>query len=957
MPRKDKANGEGRAKKRIRWGRILLFLFSVMFLAVMIGGVLVAGWVFSLAKELPEITAQELAMNQTSFVYDKDGGLLGTLHAGENREVLELSEMPQLLIDTLLASEDIRFYEHFGVDVRSVARAVWVDTRDTIKNRKLTFTQGASTLTMQLVRNVVADVEETMERKVKEALLAMQFEKKYDKDEILYLYMNEIYLGPRVYGFAAAAEYYFGKKLKDITLAEAALMVGVLRNANYYSPYQQPERALNIRNTVLNSVTVYFEDEYGDAARAAMKEPIVLSETVAANLGVDYKHEWFVDYVLTEASGILTSLEIPVETLFTGGLSVYTTLDLKVQEAMEQAYADEANFMESKTGDIVESGMAIIRPSTGEIAGLVGGRMYETRRGFNRATSMQRQPGSTIKPIVAYGPAVDLGYGPGTIIDDSPFTGNYNPNNSDHTYQGRITMRKAIAGSRNVCAVKMLQTIGTQVGWQYAVNMGLPLDESDAYNSAMALGGVARGVSPLDMAGAFSTYANNGIYTKPYCVAKIVDVHGNTIYEADPLRRQVVSPQTAYLMTDMLTTAVAAGTGGNARLANWPTAGKTGTVELPSAKEDPDYAGKRGTKDIWFAGYTPELCGVVWMGYDNKKDADGNIQYMPTVFGGGAPAKLWKSVMTICHEGLEVKQFSRPSTGLASISIDLKSGLLPSDLTPADFYGSELFNAAHVPTEKSDIWTVVEICADTNNLATDFCPNKTTAVKMRVEEGVELSTKVADYGWYAPVYYCTEHTTMQGNLNAAYICTDPLHGVERVLANVPGFGGSGGCPSEYVSLRYYGAASMPSKYCALAGHEISGGVSNPFQPPIGGDSGGTTGGSSGGSTGGSSGSSGGYATDEVGAPILQTPYSLAAYPSTNGCLLSWTADNDPFLTTYRIQKITDGDEATEIRYSVNGYSFDDNYVEAGHTYTYRVYAYNETYNVTSGWSQSVSFTP
>ncbi|MCL1975016.1 MAG: PBP1A family penicillin-binding protein [Firmicutes bacterium] len=975
MPHKAKKRSMRRPKKGIRWGYILLFLLIVIMIAALIGGVMGAGWIAGLRQELPEITADDLQMNQTSYVYDKTGRQIGTLHAGENRVTVELADMPPFLIDALIATEDIRFYEHNGVDFRSVMRALVVDARDSLKNKELTFTQGASTITMQLIRNVVADTQKKLDRKVKEALLALEFEKSYSKDDILYLYMNEIYLGQRTYGFHSAANYYFAKDLKDISLSEAALMVGVLRNAEYYSPYRQPERALGVRNTVLNNLIIYNEEKYGAVARAAMKEELVLSKA-PDNIGTDYMHPWFVDNVLTEATNILLQLDMPAESLFTAGLHVYTTLYPKVQVAMENAYADDENFkqVEGKTGDIVESGMAIVNPHTGEICGLVGGRRYGAKRGFNRATSSQRQPGSSIKPVVAYGPALDLGYGPGFVLDDAPFTGaKYDPGNSDRAYQGRVTMRRALMGSRNTCAVRMLQTIGTQTGWSYAVNMGLPLSEEDAYYSSIALGGITRGVSPLDMAGAFATFANGGIYTKPYSVAKILDARGNIIYEADPLQRVVMSEQAAYLLTDMLISAVAGGTGTAARLSDWPTAGKTGTVELPSDVKE--YAGKSGHKDIWFAGYTPELCGAVWMGYDNMLDAEKNVQYLPRVYGGGPTAQLWKVIMTACHEGMEVTQFKRPE-GLAAISIDTKSGKLPSALTPPEFLGSELFDNRYVPTEESDIWQVVELCADSETLAGEYCPNKITSVRMVVdlEEGKEISTKVADYYLYAPQAYCTLHTVPQGDLYSVYICTDPRHGAERVLANVPAYGMSGGCPQEFIALRYYGAAYLPSKICDLTDHALEGfsqGVldTNPTNPYLPANSVNTDNnqgtnlgiitdtnhdtnyGTTSGNTSGSI-----YPTDENGVPVLQTPNSLAVFPSGKGCLLSWAGHNDPATTIYIIQKVTDDEEETAIKYQVTGaYSFDDDDVRLGHTYTYRLYAYNAEFGVTSGWSQRINF--
>ncbi|MCL1906210.1 MAG: penicillin-binding protein, partial [Clostridiales bacterium] len=337
MPKKTKKNSMRRPKRGIRWGYILLFLLIIIMMASLIGGVMVAGWVFGLAKELPEITADDLIMEQNSYVYDRYGRQLGMLHAGQNRDTVELADMPPFLIDAVLASEDIRFYDHNGVDFRSVMRAVMVDARDSIKARELTFTQGASTISMQLVRNVVADTKKSLDRKVKEALLAMEFEKNINsKDEILYLYMNMIYLGPRIYGFNSAASYYFNKELQDITLSEAALMVGILRNADYYSPYRHPERATNIRNTVLNSLIVFDEGKYGVKAAAAMKDELVVYDA-PANTGTDYEHPWFVDHVLMEATSILRNMDMPPESLFTAGLHIYTTMDPKLQTAMENA--------------------------------------------------------------------------------------------------------------------------------------------------------------------------------------------------------------------------------------------------------------------------------------------------------------------------------------------------------------------------------------------------------------------------------------------------------------------------------------------------------------------------------------------------------------------------------------------------------------------------------------------
>ncbi|MCL1817127.1 MAG: transglycosylase domain-containing protein, partial [Clostridiales bacterium] len=562
MPRKTKKRSMRKQKKGIRWGYILLFLLIIIIIVLLIGGLMAASYIIDLRKDLPVITDADIKMAQNSYVYDKTGRVLGVLHAGQDRVTVNLEKMPKFLIEAVIATEDIRFFEHVGVDTRSVMRAVVIDAKDSIKNRELTFTQGASTITMQLIRNVVADTKKSLDRKVKEALLALEFEKDYSKEYILYLYMNEIYLGQNTYGFDSASKYYFDKSVNEITLSEAALMVGLLRNPVYYSPHNHPDRAKGVRDTVLNNLIIYDEEKYSAIATAAKEDPIVLSDA-PLKTGADYEHPWFVDHVLTEATNILRDLDMPGEALFTGGLHIYTTMYPKVQVAMENAFADDENFkdVEGKTGDLVESAMAILNPTTGEICGLVGGRRYGTKRGFNRATSSQRSPGSSIKPIVVYGPALDLGYGPGYVLDDAPFNNKYNPGNSDGAYNGRVTLRRAVMGSRNTCAVRMLQTITTQVGWSYAVNMGLPLSEEDAYYSSIALGGITRGVSPLDMAGAYATFANGGIYTKPYSVLKITDAPGNTIYEVEPEIKPIMSEQAAYLLTDILVSAVSGGTG------------------------------------------------------------------------------------------------------------------------------------------------------------------------------------------------------------------------------------------------------------------------------------------------------------------------------------------------------------------------------------------------------------
>ena len=687
--------------------RVLLTLIAAVIMLGLICCLLVGGYVMAVAADLPDITAEDLITAQTSFVYDSAGNQIASLHGGENRISVPLDQMPQHLKDAVVASEDIRFYQHHGVDLRSIMRAVVVDLRDTIRNRSLSFSQGASTITMQLVKNVVEETEKTLPRKIKQALLAIEFEKHYSKDEILYYYLNEIYMAPSVFGMQAASEYYFNKDVGEITVAEAATLAAILRAPGLYDPYSNAEEVLAVRNAVLN-LMIKYDPEYEEQVVAAKAEPLVVNNGTSDEAA--YEYPWFVDYVISEAMKVLEAQGMEPELVYTGGLHIHTTLDVGIQKTLENAFADPYNFPDSYTGDIVESAMVIVETGTGKLKGLVGGREYTTRRGFNRASDMLRSPGSTIKPLVTYAPAIDLGYGAAYVINDAPLSsGGWSPNNDDMAFSGRITMRRAVMQSRNVCAVKLLMQIGAETGWEYGVKNGLPLTESDA-GLAMTLGGLTYGVSPMDMAGGFATLGNYGVHIEPYSIVDITNAMGEPIYTAEPELVEVFSAAAAYIMTDILTSAVQGGTGTNAYISGWQVAGKTGTNGLPT--EDPDYWGHSGTKDAWFCGYTTALTGAVWMGYDNKFDDDGNLQYLPSVFGGSYPALLFSNVMSDALAGYESHGWSMPS-GVSSQTVDTKTGSAPTELTPKDYITTDLVRSGMGVDGDGTKWVAAEICTDT----------------------------------------------------------------------------------------------------------------------------------------------------------------------------------------------------------------------------------------------------
>ncbi len=897
-----------RKKRRIKKMRVLLV--SVIFIIVL-AAIITAGWVLSIAATLPDVSETNLTATQSSALYDQEGELYGNLNAGENRSTVDISQMPQSLIDAFVSTEDIRFYDHFGVDVKRVFGALFKDITSRSK------AQGGSTITMQLARNaILEDQQKKLTRKVKEALLAIEIEKHYSKDEILSLYLNEIYFDGAAYGVQAASKMFFHKDVSELNLEESALLAGVIRNPGIYSPYYNMENAIKVRNTVLGNMHNYKPDVYTDDMVEEARATEINVYEKGASAG-SYAYPWFTDYVIESAVDIMDELDLDQSLIYTGGLQIYTTLDPTVQTSMEKIYSNDDNFPSSATADQVESSMVVMDVTNGEVRGVIGGRDYTTKRGFNRGVDLERQPGSTIKPIAVYGPALEAGYSPASVVNDAPttFGSSYSPKNYDGKWRGLISMRTSIMFSVNMSAVKFMQAMGSTKGWDFARKVGLPLSQDDN-NLALALGGITTGVSPLEMAGAYATFANQGVYSEPCCITMIKDAKGGILYEHRPNQTAVMSEQSAYLVTDMLMSVTTGGTGTNAKM-NRPVASKTGTVQLPNK---PEFAGKTGNKDAWFAAYTPELVGVVWMGYDNEKDDDGTIQYLKQIYGGKYPALIWKQVMTASLKDVPVKAFTMPS-GLTSVQIDTKSGLLPSSLTPTDYIKSELFNGNNVPTAISDVWEMVKICPDSGKLATDYCPNAVTRVRLK-NNGA--SSQTADYLLYTPTITCPLHTTPLTGMVAVKICTDPRHNGEEVLANIAQDGQSGGCPSEYIETKYYYPDQVPTKYCDLEDHQIVG------------------------STGGSNNG------NNKGKDELATPYNLQVSSVSTGCKLTWWDDyNDPGETLYIVERVTNSDKSAKTKFSTYGTTYTDTTVVSGNTYQYRIYAYAESSKKSSDWSTTV----
>lgn len=591
-------------------------------------------WMMSL-----DVSKLQSPLARPTYIYDKNGDKISELSSSKIDPV-SLKEVPQTLRDAVIDTEDRRFYEHKGVDAWAILRAL---VRDLHAGD---FAEGGSTITQQLAKNLFLPSDKTIHRKITEAAYALKIELTLGKDQILEEYLNQVYFGEGQWGIQNAARYYFGKNTKDLNLEESALLAGLLQAPSVYSPLNDKNKALERRNLVLSLMKDQGDISEADYQRAR-SAPIALRQGKLDNLSGKYAP--YIDYVIEEA---INRYGFTEDQLLTGGLQIYTAMDSQVQQAAEMVYADDRYFPPGKPDQKVQSGMVILDQHSGGIRGLVGYRGESPFRSFNHATQLKRQPGSVIKPLTVYGPALEKGYTPFSLLYDGPLNINgYSPNDYDYQNRGQVTMEEALQNSWNIPAVWLLNEIGLDTGLSFAQKAGLPLTEKDKTLS-LALGGISDGVSPLQMAQAYGAFANQGTMNKAYAITKITSGDGYVFAQVKPESQQVTSPQNAYTMTRLLENVVKNGTAKNADLGR-PTAGKTGSVELPNTQE---FSGiTKGAKDVWFVGYTPELTAAVWMGYD-KTDRN---HYLTTA-GGTEPAKIFRAVLSQALKNTPVTNFQVP---------------------------------------------------------------------------------------------------------------------------------------------------------------------------------------------------------------------------------------------------------------------------------------------------------
>lgn len=763
----NKNNGKNSKKKKNqpKYKKILKGTFLGILIAGLLCFVVGLGYVFAIIKSTEPLDVNAvLTLNEPSMLYDSEGQYIDNIPTEEERYKVTLDEMSQYLKDAYVAIEDERFYKHPGVDIKRTLGSA-------LRSAQYFFTgsgnvQGGSTLTQQLIKNTLLTNDVKIERKIREIYLALKLENKLSKDQILEAYLNTIPLGGKIYGVEAASKYYFEKSAKDLTLPEAAFLAGLTQAPSAYSPYdpeniEDPSIYLDRTKTVLmkmKDLGYITQEEYDEAYAFTDANQFAFSQTV-----INYKinYEWFVypalDQVREDLKEVYKYTDEEVDRLFaTGGLKIYTTMDRAMQDSTQAVLNDRSSIQQldiyanpevtDENGTPALQAAAVIMDyRTGQVKAMVGGRGEQPARSTNRAYYALRSIGSTTKPLTVYGPAIDTKtITAGTVLDDAGLPssiqskyGGYNPANWNRVSDGLITARQSLALSKNVPTVLIEDKLGIETGLAYGEKLGLVYSEESKVISTLSLGEFTGatdnpdGGNPYILASAFGTFGNNGLYTEPILYTKVVDATGKVILEPKLNQTQVFSPQTAYIMRDLLKGPLSFD-GSLAKLSNMPVIGKTGTTS--------------NVTDFLFAGLTPYYSGAVWIGYDNRNPMEG-ASY------SSSAASLWGAIMAPIHENLEYKEFDGNPGGVTSATICRDSGKLATDLCSRDQRGSrvytELFISGTEPTGVCDVHVTAKVNKNNNKLATENTPKDLIEERVFIKKA-NASPNAADYKYVLP---------------------------------------------------------------------------------------------------------------------------------------------------------------------------------------------------------------
>ncbi len=669
-------------------------IMTILVLGV-IGAIGIGSLFIYYVQGAPELDADKLSSPISAKFYDKDDNLFAELGA-QKRTKISQDEIPEVVEKAVIATEDSRFYDHMGIDFRRILAAIYANITEGYG------AEGASTITQQVVKNAFLSQKKTLERKVQEQWLALKLEQKYSKNEILTMYLNKIYYANDAYGIAKAADLYFNKNLSELTLPEAALLAGIPQRPAAYDPFDNPDLAQERKNIVLDLMVQHEKITEEEAEKA---KEVKVESLVAKEQDSNIPYDSFLEQAIKEVKQKVDDVNI-----YEDGVKVYTTLDPKAQKRAEELLGENSPlpFPDEK----FETGLAVLDTKSGAIRAIGGGRNKDkVGASLNYATQLRgRQPGSTFKPIVDYGPAIEhLQWSTYHLLKDEPYKYQTPPhddvNNWDGDYLGTMTMRRALALSRNVPAAKTLAEVGLERSRKFAEGLGIDF-ESETMHESNAIGGAKTGVTPLQLAASYSAFGNEGVYNEPYAVRRVEFQGSRSTVEFKNESHVAMKDYTAYMISDMLKDVVEWGTGTTAKVPGVPVAGKTGTTN-----------NEHGTPDSWFTGYTTNYTISVWSGYPSPKNS------IPAS-AKRLPQQAFSNLMGHISQGIDTPDFKKPSSVVRSpVEMGTMPPKLPSEFTPEEQIKNELFVEGTEPQEKSDQFEKLDAV---NELSAEFDEEKGT---------------------------------------------------------------------------------------------------------------------------------------------------------------------------------------------------------------------------------------
>ena len=685
--RHTKKKAPASSKKKL-WKKILIGIAAFVTVAII---AIVAIFAYYGATA-PTIQASDLEGATETKILDKDGELIYSL-GGEKRDLITSEQVPQLLKDAITSIEDKRFYSHMGIDPIRIAGSF-------LRNAKAgQITQGGSTITQQLVKLAVFSTkkeDQTYKRKIQEIMLALQLERNYSKEQILTYYLNKVYMANNVYGFGTASHYYFNKELSELSLPQVALLAGMPQAPNSYDPYANADQAKERRDLVLYSMKEngkITKEQYDQAVATPVTEGLIAHNNKVDSNDKALVYDSFVTMVLKEVQE-KTGLDP-----YNDGLTIETTIDSKAQQRLYDIV--NTNDYIQYVNDKIQNAVVMLDTKTGAVRAVNGGRKQTTLLGYNRATDNTRSTGSTIKPVIDYGPAIEyLNYSTGqTIMDQrTTYSNGVELNNWDFSHKGAMTLRTALVYSRNTTALQTFKAVGETNIKSFLNNLDIQI-KNDGQDYLVESNSIGADISPIKMAAAYATFGNYGTYSKPYTVTKVTTRDGQ-VTEFKPEQKQAMKDSTAYMITDVLKDSFKYGFATQAAIPGLPTAAKTGssnyTVEQKRAMGASDY--EDIIPDSWFIGYSTDYTISAWTGYDNPYEQGGGVDTTEQEYS----RLIYYYLMKYMAESSSGDDWVQPDSVVKQqIEIGSDPLSLPGPRTPANMIATELFVKGHVPTQQS----------------------------------------------------------------------------------------------------------------------------------------------------------------------------------------------------------------------------------------------------------------